>query len=287
VNATHLPQSFLVYRRYLYLKASVLVALVTLIVYYTRFPSSDHRGGSTIGYTLGIVAAVLMVWLTWFSRRKRRYAPARVPLADWLSAHVYVGLVALPLLAGLHCGFHFGWNVHSLAYFLMLACILSGVVGVGIYASVPASMTRDRPDGRVADLLGQVGQLDQDCRALAVGGNLPDAFLREVLSALSASTRKRYIREAAIPLLFGPDPTRIASAATRRIRNAAVEESDEPRAVVNQLLEQLERKEMLLRQVYAEARGKAWLRVWLAAHVPLAWVALATLVIHIIAELTF
>src|SRR5579862_1168417 len=78
VNATHLPQSFLVYRRYLYLKASVLVALVTLIVYYTRFPSSDHRGGSTIGYTLGIVAAVLMVWLTWFSRRKRRYAPARV-----------------------------------------------------------------------------------------------------------------------------------------------------------------------------------------------------------------
>ena len=280
MKATSLPHSFLAYRRFLYLKLSLLLVLSALVVYTFWFPA-DHRGDSVMGYVLGTLSAALMVWLTWFGRRKRRYGTARIPLADWLSAHVYLGGVALPLLAALHCGFHFGWNVHALAYVLMLVCILSGIIGVGIYAAVPAAMTRDRADGKVSELLGRITQIDNECRSLAVGGNLPDAFLREVSAALDASTRKKYVSERTIPLLLSSDPSGIVAAAIIRIREAARREANEPLDVVNNLLERLQRKRVLLRQAHRELRAKLWLRLWLSAHVPLAFAALSTLAVHI------
>jgi len=52
-------------------------------------------------------------------------------------AHVYLGL---SLLVIARCTrLHFGWNVHTLAYALMVLVIVSGMFGAAAYAILPSS----------------------------------------------------------------------------------------------------------------------------------------------------
>lgn len=80
------------------------------------------------GYTLGTLGALIILVLLWLGVRKRQYLDAQGSLIGWLSAHVYLGL-GLAVIVTLHSGFQLGWNVHSLAYVLMLAVIASGLYG--------------------------------------------------------------------------------------------------------------------------------------------------------------
>src|SRR5258707_5317140 len=84
--------SFLVYRRFLHLKLSALLVAVATIAYLMHAPRGGPSGSTWLGYTLGTIAALIIVWLTWFGWRKRSYGAARIPLSAWLSAHVYFGL---------------------------------------------------------------------------------------------------------------------------------------------------------------------------------------------------
>ena len=61
----------------------------------------------------------------------------------WVSAHVYMGS-ALVIIASLHCGFQFGWNVNTLAYVLMMLVVVSGAFGLYAYLVFPAAITRIR-----------------------------------------------------------------------------------------------------------------------------------------------
>ena len=78
-----------------------------------------HNGGSWYGYLLGTIGALLILWLTLLGVRKRAMTRRRWSLKAWTSAHVYLGL-SLIVIGTLHTGFQFGWNVHTLAYALMM-----------------------------------------------------------------------------------------------------------------------------------------------------------------------
>ena len=54
----------------------------------------------------------------------------------WTSAHVYLG-TALLIIATLHAGFQVGWNLHTLAYVLMIVVIASGFFGLYSYLNIP------------------------------------------------------------------------------------------------------------------------------------------------------
>src|SRR5258708_38604198 len=88
-------QSFLVYRRFLHLKLSMLLVLVSIVLYVWHAPMAGPSGGTWLGFTLGTVGALIIVWLTWFGWRKRTYGSTRVSLAPSLSAHVHFGFAPL------------------------------------------------------------------------------------------------------------------------------------------------------------------------------------------------
>ena len=157
--ASDAPASFLGYRGFRHLKLSLagLAAAVVAFVYHE--PIGGRSGDTAVGYALGALAAVAILWLLWFGVRKRSYRPGTADLRGWLSAHVYLG-ASLLFLVPLHSAGQFGWNVHSLAYAVMTAAILSGMAGTAAYAAIPALMTTNRGGRRFDSLLEEIAELE-------------------------------------------------------------------------------------------------------------------------------
>jgi hypothetical protein len=270
-------ESFLRYRRFRYLKIGLVVLGVSAVAYWVSDPPGARRGSTSFGYTLGAVSAALIGWLTWFGARKRSYFSVEADLRAWLSAHVYLGALLL-LLVPLHAAFHFGPNVHTLAYVLMAAVIVSGFFGVVVYATVPRLMTENRPGQKLAALIEEIGAVDAECKQLAV--TLPTP----VAQAVARSVDETRIGGGLVRQLSGRDrrcPTTAALAFVQQAAGRITDSDAESRRVLQRLLERLAIKQKLLDRVRRDVRLKALLDVWLVVHVPLALATVAAVLVHV------
>ncbi len=271
-------ESFLAYEGYRHLKWAIALCLASIAAYVFYAPDGVQRGDTVVGWTLGILSGVLLVWLLWFGVRKRNYGAHRAPLRGWLSAHVYLGL-ALPLLAALHFGFQLRWNVHGLLYLLVVLVILTGILGTVLYRQVPAGLSRDRASEKLEGLLEQISDLDADCRNLV--GDLPDTFAR----AVATSIDQTYIGGGLRAQLRATPPQDGTLQALQTVEQHLGETSGRQREAVGELLTFLGRKQALLTQVRKMIRSQALLQVWLIAHAPLAVAALGALIAHVVVVL--
>ena len=186
MRSNNAHESFLVYRGLKFFWLAVALVFVAIVLYIWHEPLGVPNGGSWLGYTLGVISAVLVIWLTWFGVRKRQYALNETKLKVWLSAHIYFGL-ALVIIATLHSGFQIGWNIHSVAYVFKLLTVISGIFGVYIYARYPKLMTKNRAGLSMDEMMGQISELDQEL--LQEGQELPE----EINTALLKAARETYI----------------------------------------------------------------------------------------------
>lgn len=269
------PRSFLSYQRYRYLKVTLVALALAVALYLLHQPPGGPSGGSWLGYSYGAIATGLVLWLTWFGMRKRSYRSAGAPVQGWLSAHVYLG-AALLLLVPLHSGFQFGWNVHTLAYALMCGVILSGMVGVYMYASVPAAMTRNRPGQKLEALFQQIADVDSELKSLA--GGLPDHFANAVASSIDGTRIGGNLLQQ-LRTRGSDSPTRLALSAIRRFSQQTRDPAQ--RGDARRLVELLSLKETQLRRIRRDLRYKALLDLWLLVHVPLTVATLAAVAVHV------
>ena len=268
-------QSILGYAGFRWLKISGALVTVAIAAYVWHSPSNGPGGGTWLGYTLGTIAALLILWLTWFGVRKRRYRADAGLLLGWLSAHIYLG-ASLIVLATLHAAFQVGWNIHTLAYALMLGVIASGFYGVYAYFRYPRAMTENLGEDTQETLLLKIGDFDRESRQLALG--LPDAVNRLVLAAaqdtrIGGSWRRQ---------LSGRDadcPTATAITGLQAIGRTL--RGEQARAN-QQLYALMLRKQELLTRARRDVAMKARLDLWLYFHVPLTIALLAALVTHVI-----
>ena len=80
------------YKRFVFLKWALLLTLVSTFAYLLDQPAIYANGGTWLGYTLGTIGALLILWLMWFGVRKRQYNNQSGNLRGWVSAHIYLGL---------------------------------------------------------------------------------------------------------------------------------------------------------------------------------------------------
>jgi len=241
-----------------------------LYIYHT--PIEKPNGGTWLGYTLGTIAAGIMFWLAWFGVRKRKYGPGAIPLEEWASAHVYLGL-SLVFIATLHTGFQFGLNIHTVLYVLMMIVIVSGVVGLYFYLRFPKLLSGIRRGMTTDEMLSQIADLDRELGDYALG--LDNELASIVLDAIQ-NTR---IGGGLFRQLAGYDPNCRTIIARRAIERFEGETDERAR---RQVLTRLTKKGDLLFQMREDIRLRCLLKLWLFFHVPFTFAALAALVAHII-----
>ena len=268
-------RAFLEFSNHRYLKLAALVVTGSILAYARDSSDRTHFGGTRVGYALGALGAALILWLLWFGVRKRRYASRLGTVQGWLSAHVYLGL-ALLVVATLHTGFEGGWNVHTLAYVLMLTVIASGAYGTYAYVRFPALMAEVMGDDTLETLFLKLPGLDLEARRLAL--SLPDEINRAVLVA---SQRSR-VGGGVVAQLRGVDPRCPTAAALELVRTKGPVLQGEDARRNHELYAVLLRKQRLLERARLAVMLKARLDVWLYAHVPLSFALLAALGAHVL-----
>lgn len=269
-------ESILIYRGFRYLKLGAGMAAVAVLAYAVHQPEvGPPNGGTALGYVLGVWGLGLIVWLAWFGVRKRRYGVGKHNLEDWLSAHVYLGL-GLIVVATLHTGFQFGWNVHLLAYVLMMLVIASGIFGVYAYARYPTLITENRRGLSLREMMAQIAELD--VKARAISAMLGDNVHREVMNAAEALG----LGGSVLDQLRGRDRNCPAARALQRVRDLALDLPAAETEKGHQLIELLARKVQFVDRARRDLRFKAMMDVWLYVHVPLTFALMAALTAHVV-----
>ena len=258
-----------------WLWVALALCAVSIAAYLMIDVEPRPRGGTMYGYILGTIGALLIVWLSLFGIRKRAITNGVYSLKAWLSAHVYLG-VSLLVIGTLHAGFHFGWNVHTLAYGLMVLVIVSGMFGAAAYVVLPRELSANRGETTQRQWLETLRSLDAQLREAA------QPLDREEADIVRLSTEQTSIGGSLWNRLtgrYGDCRTRRAVEGLARIRRSRPQ-------VANPALDQIDsllaRKQETLAQARRHIRIRTMLEIWLYVHVPVTFALLAALTAHIV-----
>jgi hypothetical protein len=131
-----------------------------------RAYTAEHRllrPAGSVGQTLGIAGLAMMIVPVAYAARKRWF---RTPLAGsmrlWINLHIFAGIVG-PVLITFHTAFKFN-GIISLAYWSMVAVVLSGFVGRYLYVRIPRTIrgtevNRGAIERRLVELKGALERL--------------------------------------------------------------------------------------------------------------------------------
>jgi len=267
-------ESLLIYRNLRYLKISMMLIIISGIMYFIHDPIGEPNGGTWLGYVLGTLSALIMLWLTWFGVRKRAYASSEQGLQGWASAHVYLGL-ALIVLSTLHSGFQFGMNIHTLLYVLMMIVIISGIVGLYFYLVYPSLITENRRGLTTEMMVSQIAEIDSEIRKSSLNNELND----KTLAILNEAINKTSIGGNIIRQVLGNDPRCPTTKA--RIFLESEDNQDNPSSF-REILSKVSKKEELLKRIRTDIKYRALLQLWLHIHVPFTFASLAALAAHVL-----
>ena len=268
-------ESFLRYRRYRWFKIATFLSLFFIVVYLFTDVSPRPNGGSWLGYTLGTIGAGLIIWLALLGIRKRAMTRGRWSLKAWTSAHVYLGL-ALIVIGTLHTGFQFGWNVHTLAWALMILVILSGVYGISVYALLPQGLSDSRSEMTGPQMIEAVNSLDKQIQLAAQPLSDEDSAI--VLASLGEDPFGGGVWRR----LSGSYPRCGNMAALRAMRERQEQSSGKEEQALEQVVGLLGKKAAALQRLRGYIRRRALLEIWLFVHIPTTFVLLAALTAHIV-----
>jgi hypothetical protein len=290
--------------------AIILTATATaLYVPYRRAAPNGPTGSSALGLAFGVAAALLILFEVALNLRKR--VPTwRVGRAEtWLKGHIWLGLVALPLVL-FHSGFRFHGALAVALSAVFFTLVASGMFGLVLQQVIPRLMTERAPGETIYEQIPHVvGQLRLEAYEIAAEtcGPIPEAAeemaesdriradprrARRVLASrpLSASGEteplRRFYLEVVRPFLQSDG---------RRGPFAAAAETDRLVEGVRRMLpDGFHERVRDLAEIAAERRDLAiqrrlhhWLHGWLFVHVPLTAALLVLLAAHAVMALRY
>jgi hypothetical protein len=291
-------QNLLQYQGGRYFWWALGLVAASIVLYLTQGELQPPNGGTWQGYVLGTVGVVLIVWLALLGVRKRRYASRLGSVPGWASAHVYLGTAVL-IIGTLHSAAEFGWNVHTLAWVLMIGVVLSGFYGLYAYLAHPRRLAEIRSGSSRERLFAELFELDKRTRSLAtqcgadVQGAVTSAIERTalgggVLSQLLAVDRSQFLRPARVGGAAAPARNTNQQAVIEYVADRAPRSEKRIEAAnLQSLLSVMARRQAVLQRIRRDIQLDAWLKAWLYVHVPLTIALLGALAVHVITTFAY
>jgi hypothetical protein len=261
----------------------------------------DWPGGSSPpGFAFGALGGLIVLFefalwpRKWPVFRRLRVGRVRLgPVERWMRAHVWLGLLCLPLIV-LHSGLRLGGPLSTVLMGLFLLVVASGVWGLAVQQFLPRRMLEEVPAETVASQIEHVmaGQTDEARRLIeAVCGPEPGADKPAARPAArpvaGARTVWGFFRTVVEPYL-------VRGAAARsplRVPHRAGELFGDLRArldpAAHGCVDNLERLCEQRRQLDRQARLNAWMHNWLCLHLPLSVALVALMAVHVWAALRY
>ncbi|MEI8362569.1 MAG: hypothetical protein WCG35_05045 [Betaproteobacteria bacterium] len=263
------------YKNYLYFKLAVILILLGFAAYLMFEPAVGYYGGSWLGYGLGTLSAIMVFWMAWYGIRKRRYRGSGAT-QGWLSAHIYLG-TALTVLVTLHSGFHFGFNIHTLAYGMLLIVVISGFFGNYTYMIYPRLMTENMGEDNLDGLLLRIAEADKLARQIAL--LMPD----DINNTVARACRETSIGIGLLEQLRGFQSDCPSAMAVEQLALMGHDLAVEHRKLYRDLYSIMVRRETLVRRARQDLMYRARLGFWLYFHVPFSIALLVAMVAHVVA----
>lgn len=180
--------------------ATVVIAALCIAWYAAEAATSDRLpgGSSRSGLFFGVLAALICFFeaaliirkTSWF--RTRRWL---LSAQTWMKAHIWLGLLAVPLVA-MHAGFSFGGTLAWLLAWSFILVIVSGVVGLILQNTLPRLLIAAVPSETIYSQIDEMGRQFADDAARLAG-----LYDGDVESALPQP------REEHAPAMAGVEPT--------------------------------------------------------------------------------
>jgi len=277
--------SFLAHAKGRYFWLTVLLMVGSIVIYAMDNPTEAPNGGTWLGYALGTTGALMIVWLAYLGRRKRNFAQGWGTVKGWVSAHVYLGS-SLFVVATLHTGFQFGWNVHTFTFVLMCLVIFSGFFGVFAYRTYPSARNDLKKNQTLDDIFLEVEKIDSQL-ALLIADSSSDTNM-----VVSSSIERTVIGGGYRDQLFGRDHSSVmmggnvvANKGQQQALGFLVEKLSRTEGKENQsvgeIVSAFNTRKRLLDIIREDIRMQSISQVWLLFHIPVTFALIAALIAHV------
>ncbi len=134
------------------------------VAWYASFGRGAARwpgGSSPPGFAYGVAGGLIILFefFLWPRKKLRTWRIGRVQ--TWMRAHIWLGLLAVPLLV-MHSGFHFGESLSTVLMVLFLLVIASGIYGLVLQQIIPRRMLSEIPAETIYSQIDRMSELLAD-----------------------------------------------------------------------------------------------------------------------------
>jgi hypothetical protein len=247
------------------------------------------RPNGSIGLWLGVFGTVMFFVIFLYPLRKRwDWLRSKGNTRHWLDFHVLLGLSA-PFVIAFHASFKFR-GVAGMAFWIMSAVALSGVIGRYLYAQIPRSLSA--AELSLQDVRDEQAQLTQQLTAQRL-------FSASALAPLFHLPDERRVQSQsmliALAMMMGIDFLRFLHISRLRLRAlnfwACVATAGGLLASRNEELERVivaaRRQAALAKRILFLSRSQQVFHLWHVVHKPFSYSFAVLAVLHIVVVMLF
>jgi len=250
--------------------ATTFYLIYTGYTYYTtpleeRFYHPHHawfKPSGIYGQGLGVIGTLMIVFgvAIYIARKRYNFLSKYIRLKYLLEFHIFLCTLG-PILILFHTTFKFG-GIVSIAFWSMVAVVLSGVVGRFIYIQIPRTI-----EGRALSL-NEVKNMKTD--------------LSNVLS-------DKFKLDTTIIQLFISYTNEEKSTPQTSVRNLkkVLKNNNLPKAERASILKMVKEEKVLAKKIARLEKMQQLFKYWHVAHMPFALIMLVIVVIHVAVTVAF